>query len=354
MGGMDPGRDLNAARFAAITEYVNQRLEEGWKFEFWPGCTLTDQRYYRPQWSVTEAVPAMAERFYVPAMNYYQALQGSTGQPPANFVNGVWVENSAYWAISAAQYFAGVWLPGTSYGLNGDGSGLPYQVQNPNDGLFYQCIVAHVSGATFDATKWGVLTPLNKYVPFVQTGLPVIGEVKLASRRNPLVNTNNPGLLNYVPSNNGVQFDWRAPVSVWLTYRPPVPQFTSTIRLDTVSYASGTLIYDAATRDCWTATAAIAPGQSPTTTPNSWSRVLFPDFLGNFVKRAAFADTLRDQKQNSRADDELNAAYEELSTVQDRILSAQGQYDTAAVVAYGGGPASAYSNYQTLTAIKGP
>ena len=337
MGGMDPTRDLSAVRFAAITEYVNQRLEEGWKYEFWPALTLTDQRYYRPQWSVTEAVTKTTERFFLPAMNYYQALQASTGQAPAIYTNGVWKENSAYWATSTAQYSASVWLPNTAYGVNGDGSGLPYQVQNPNDGLSYQCIAAHTSGATFDATKWGVLTPLNKYVPFVQTGLPVIGEVKLASRRNPLVNTNNPGLLNFVPSNNGVQFDWRAPVTVWLTYRPPVPQFTSTIRLDSATYAVGTSIYDTATRDCWTATAAITAGQSPTTTPSSWSRILFPDFLGNFVKRAAFADVCRDQKQDQRADDELNQAYEELAAVQDRILSAQGQYDTASVVAYGGG-----------------
>jgi hypothetical protein len=342
----DPARDLNASRFAALTEYVNQRVIEGVKFEFWPELMATEQRFYRPKYDATEAVTAGAERFFFPANAYYQALQASTGQLPSTTTDGVnYTENSAYWAVSAASYTGTLWIPGLTLAVGN-------KVQNPNDGLIYQCIVAHTTGATFDATKFGVLTPLDKYVAYDQAGQTPLDEVRGAYRRNPKTFTNNPAPLDFVPSDKGVQFDWRAPVSVWLNFRQRPPQFSSTLRSDAVSYAAGVTLYDSATQDCWTSTAAITPGQSPTSTPSRWQKVLFPALLASFVKRAALADALRDQKQGTRADDELAQAYEELQDLQDRTLAAQGQFDTAGVVAYGGGPRASYSNYVTLTSVK--
>lgn len=343
----DPARDLNASRFASLTEYVNQRMIEGWKFAFWPELTACEQRWYRPWYAAAEAVTAGQERFYGPTGQYYQALQNSTGQKPATTTDGVtYVENSAFWAVSAATYSGPLWIPGLVLAI-GD------KVQNPDDGRMYQCIAAHTTGAVFDATKFGILTPLDKYVAYDQAGLTPISEGKQpAYRRNPKVFTNNPGPLAFVPGNNGLQFDWRAPVSVWIEFRPVPPQFASTIRSDSPAYAAGVTLYDTATQDCWTSLAAINPGESPTSTPAKWRRILFPAILASFVKRAALSDAIRDQKQTGRADDELVAAQEELQDTHDRILEAQGQFETAAVVAYGGGPASSYSNYVTLTSVK--
>jgi len=349
----DPARDLNASRFASFVEYVNQRIIEGWKFAFWPELTPCEQRWYRAFYSPTEAVTggsatvAGTERFYFPTGQYYQALQASTGQLPATTADGVtYVENSAYWAASAATYSGPLWVPGLALTVG-------MQVQNPNDGRMYQAIVNHTAGATFDATKFGILTPLDKYVAYDQTGLTAISEARQpAHRRNPKVYTNNPGPVTFVPSDKGLQFDWRAPASVWLEYRTVPPQFTSTIRSDTATYASGVTVYDTATQDCWSSVAAINAGESPTTTPAKWSKVQFPALLASFVKRAALSDAIKDQKQTSRAADELEAALEELQDTHDRILEAQGQFETAAVVAYGGGPQSSYSNFVTLTSVK--
>ena len=57
----------------------------------------------------------------------------------------------------------------------------------------------------------------------------------------------------------------------------------------------------------------------------------FPFILSTYAKRAALADVLRDQKQTSRADDELNNAREELYEQLEAALEAQGQYDQATV-----------------------
>ena len=340
--GYDPARDLTAARAGTLCEYINQRVIEGWKFDFFPEWTVTEQRLYRAVYASATAYTATTEVYFYPTTQYYQALQASTGQAPALLqADGVtYYENGAYWALSAATYSASPWQPGIAYGVNSASNQLPYQVQNPNDGLCYQCIAAHTSGSSFDATKWGVLTPLDKYVGYDQTGLTAIGEVKLAARRNPKVRTNNPGYLDFVPSDNGVQFDWRAPNVVWLQFRRRPPVFTTTLYSSGTAYAAGVTVYDAnGTGDCWTTTATTTAGQSPTSTPAKWSKVQFPAILGNFVKRAALSDALRDQKQTDRAAEELTEAYAELQDVQDRELAGQGQFDTASAQVYGGGPA---------------
>ena len=56
--GMDPLRDLNAARAASLTEYINIRVKEAWKFEFWPEWTPVEQRYYRDVFSASGNVAA--------------------------------------------------------------------------------------------------------------------------------------------------------------------------------------------------------------------------------------------------------------------------------------------------------
>lgn len=341
MQGYDPTRDLTPARMATFTEYVNQRILEAWKFEFWPEWTVTEQRQYRPSYTGA-AVTAGTEQYFAATSSYYQALQASTGQAPATLVGSSYVENSAYWALCSATYSGPVWTAGTVFAVGS-------KTQNPNDGLFYQCIVAHTAGATFDATKFGVLTPFDKYVAYEQPGLTPIDEVQLASRRNPRVQTNNCAPLNFVPSNNGIQFDWRAPSTVWLTFRQRPPVFTTTLYSSATAYASGVTIYDATTGNCWTSSATTVAGESPSGTPSKWTLVPMPAILATFVKRAAFSDCLKDQKQTDRAVEELEEAFAELQDAQDRALAAQGQYAMAGVVTYGSSPVPAFNSTVQIT-----
>ena len=337
--GLDPVRDLNLQMAARLTEYITRAVAKGWRFEQWPDSTLTQQRYFRPVYDpaatyAASAVGAPVEVYFIAADRYYQALQPSTGQLPATWdpVGCTWTENSAYWAESHPRYCGPLWMPNTNYGV-GYASGLPFQVKNPTDGNYYQCTTAHTSGSTFDATKWGLLTPFSRYISYNQPGQTVIWEAPsvCAFRRDPRVFTSNPWAIRTWRNDAGITFPGETVNSVWLQFWTAPPQFVSALFSATTAYAKGVTIYDPATGDCWTSVTTTTAGQNPSSTPASWSRILFPFVLAAYVKRMAMADLLRDQKQTDRAQAEQAAAEDELQDEADKALTGQGQTETATV-----------------------
>lgn len=327
--GMVPTRDLNPARASSLTEYINQRVSEGWKWEFFPEWTVVEQRFYRATYDATANVVAGDERYHIASANYYQALRAQTpaAQAPATLTGGIYVENSAYWAVCAQVYEGNDWATGTAYTVG-------QKVRNPSDGIFYQCHTAHNSGANFDATKFGRLTAFNKYVAYEQTGLTPIDEVKGVYRRNPRVFTNNPGAIAFQPSNDGVQVDFRAPGTVFLEFRLRPPEFSATAWSATQAYVIGNRVYRNTTGESYLALQD-GTGQDPATQAFYWQKINFPAVLASFVKRAALSDALKDQKQDDRSALELGQAMNELADATDRALDAQGQYPSATVVTYG-------------------
>jgi hypothetical protein len=53
--GMVPSRDLTPSTAEKLTEYVNDRLKEGWKFDFWPEWTVAEKRYLRETYSAANS-----------------------------------------------------------------------------------------------------------------------------------------------------------------------------------------------------------------------------------------------------------------------------------------------------------
>ncbi len=334
--GLDPLRDLNAARAASLAEYINTRLVEAWKFEFWPEWTVSEQRYFRDLYDATANVAATDERVFLADGNYYQALRVQTpaAQAPATLTGAVYVENSAYWALSASSYAGPDWATATVFAV-GD------KTRNPGNNRFYQCHTAHTAGASFDATKFGLLTPFNRYVAYEQTGQTKMDEVAMVSRKDPRVWPDRPGQIPFAPSALGVQIlDPTAPGLVWVTFRLRPPQFTSVLYSASGNVAVDELRYwptsAGGTGECYVALQAQTPAAISPASATYWSRVNFPAILANFVKRAAFADALSDQKQQDRKTNELETALEELQDASDRALAGQGQFERAAVQTYGG------------------
>ena len=337
--GLDPVRDLNPQMASRLTEYINRAVAKGWRFEQWPEWTLTQQRYFRPAYDPTvnytgPAAGAPVEVYFIAADKYYQALQPSQGQLPAapDPTGCAWTENSAYWAESKPRYCGATWQPNTDYGV-GTASGLPFQVKNPNDGNYYQCIAPHMSGPAFDPTKWGLLTPFARYVSYNQPGQTAIWEAPAvcAFRRDPRVFVGNPWAIKTWRDDAGIKFPPECPNTVWLQFWTAPPQFVSTPWSSTTAYAAGVTIYDPTTGDCWTSATTTTAGQSPSSTPAAWTRISFPFVLAAYVKRMAMADVLRDQKQTDRAQAEQLAAEDELQDEADKALVGQGQTETATV-----------------------
>lgn len=333
--GLDPVRDLNQARAAALTTYVNARMLEGWKFDFWPEWTVSEQRAYRAPYAAATAyvdptLTAAQEVFFYGSVDYYQALRATTGTAPATSNGGAWTTNDAYWALCQASYSGADWAAGNNYALTD-------VRRNPDDNRFYQCHTAHASaGAAMDLTKFGVLTPFQKYVDYDQAGLTPIDEVKLASRKDSTTFRANPGAVEFTPIDKGILLGSKAPALVWLKFRLRPPQFTSVYWTGAATFATGALTLSRSTGECYVSLQDGNLNHDPAGASAAyWERVKFPAVLASFVTRAAAADALKDGKQTDRAVSELEAARDELADALDRALAAQGQFETAGVQTYG-------------------
>jgi hypothetical protein len=251
------------------------------------------------------------EVFDIATQTYYQSLQAAnTGNSPS--VGGV--ENSAWWAACKTQYAAPDWLPNTPYNCV---NGAADQVRNPADNQFYQCIASHTSGATWDATKWGLLRPFNKYIAYEQTGLTAIGEIFRAWDKDPRVTTQRRTFPFWL-SEDGVQFSVLAPAVVWIFFRIRRPVLTGDAWDSTAAYASGAQVYYAAvsggTGNFYTANQATAAGESPASAADKWDKVEIPYFLQGYLKEGGYADWLTADGQGDKAQqlEPLASSYLEL------------------------------------------
>ena len=328
--GLNPDR-LDTIKAAQLVEYINQHVRFGWPWDWWSEWTLVEQRFYRAAWAVgtTYGAPtatATEEIFYFPAGKYYQSLvAGNLGNVPATLSGADYVENSSKWAESAGQYDTTPWTANTAFTVG-------QQRVNPDNGRAYQCHTAHTSGATFDTTKFGILTPFNRYIAYSQSATAtVISQVKDAYKRDPRVFPKNPGRLKeHWKSDLGIQArdDW--PEFVYLEFMTTPPVFTTTPWADATSYAVGDLVYSAPeTYRCTTAHTS-----SGTINLSNFTLVQFPYLLGDFVKRAALSDYQEGLKltQRSRVNEDRSRAM--LADIWDQEFPMQGQSQTARVATY--------------------
>ena len=329
MLGLDVTRDLSPARAASLTEYINNRVKEGWEFEFWDEWTSPELRYYRPAWAANTNYAAGVELYYPAStgIQYVQTLQAANNIVPFDAAGNI---NSMYYALSASNYTAVNWAAGAGYVLGPSG-----QVYDPLTLKYYQCYIAHTSGAAMDYTKFGVLTPFNRYVGYDQPGQTPIGRVEGVYVNDPRVATRNPGKLPFMRSANGVQVSLRAPASVYVNFSLREPVFTTTAWNAATNYTGAMeLVYVAP--NCYASIKA-GTNQAPASQPTYWSLAQFPMVLANFVKRAAMADALGDLKQQDRKTIELQGAYQELADAVDREMQSQGGQQVATAETYGSG-----------------
>lgn len=345
--GLDPTTwsDKNAAD---CLEFFNTWTKTGWEWEFWPEWTVLEQRAYRDEYDPSKAYPAPTlttpqEVWFPAAQRYYQALQATTGNAPATFTNGEWVANAPFWADSAVGYTFGVpygqvvpspyygsdWAPNTAYTAG------PLEIhRNPGDNRFYQCIVTHTSGSTFDPTKWGVLTIFERYVSLDQKGKTPIGEVRQVTRFNPRTSPRYPGPLTFVVNDHGIQPAPLAGVQVWVEFRLRPPQFTLEAWGEGNTYNTGDEVYDDDTGECYSSLIDSNTDNDPSANPAKWQIVAFPALLQEFVKRAVYSDLLRGEGKDAKADTQEEKAFAKLSQASDVALASQAQFDRAQAQTY--------------------
>lgn len=266
--GMRPEKDLTADRAGTLTEYINSRLVEGWRWDFWPEWTACEQRQFRPSYDETASVAAGDEVYDLGTDKYYRAV---LAQAPAAEAPG----NLTYWALVTAE--------------------------------------------DFDA-----------YLPKEMVGFTPMDEVKRVLKRNPRTHVLNPGELAWEETDRGIQLRNAIVTRPWVEFRRRPPVFDSRVWSATEAVVAGMIRYVPTTGDCWLALQA-STNKAPATEPTYWSRVLFPSALATWVKRAALSDGLLDLEQTDRSLAELSKAEGELQDAVDRALGAQGMWAQARV-----------------------
>lgn len=113
---------------------------------------------------------------------------------------------------------------------------------------------------------------------------------------------------------NGIRIQLaRSSSAAWCWYRIERPQLTGDIFSDTETYLSGEQVYfeDDGVGNFYDCIVNTSAGESPTTTPSSWSRIEIPKIFQLYLIRACFADYMTAQQQHDvalRQEDMANSA----------------------------------------------
>ncbi|HYD00305.1 MAG TPA: hypothetical protein VEB22_03695 [Phycisphaerales bacterium] len=326
--GLDAA-NLQASDLVGHEEDINERVREGWEHEFWSELTPVERRAFRPDYAAGTAYTAGTEVYFPAADTYYQALRATTGNAPATESGGVWTVNAAYWAESKSTYSGDDWETGLAI-AQGD------TVRNPSDGEYYACHTAHTAGVTFDATKFGLLTPFARTIELDQTGETPIGEVKRVCRRDPRVYRQNPGELRWTTTESVIVVEAGSPSRVWVEFRLRPAVFTTTEHNIALDYSADDLVYLEDPGECYKALDDVPASSSslPSDDTANWEKIDFPYILAAFVKRAVKADALRRDGQEAEADRLEALAREKLSQTDDVALVSQGQTFRASARTY--------------------
>lgn len=266
------GADTNRLRL------FNRWIRQGWQFHWWPGLCRIEQRYYRDAWS-----------------------SGSTYASGAE----VWYDDTGSGGTTAAYYRA-----------NATTSAGQSPVTTP--------------------AKWGLISDLDTYIAYAQTGQTVLGQVRAVLRDN-VRSTGGRVELPFVLDERGVTVQGPAvPSSVYLDFRLRCPVWGGSTFSGAATYAAGASIYySSATAgyegDYYTCVSATSAGQSPETTAAKWSKIEIPAFLADFAAQGIVADLEGADNQTENAKADADIAWDYLLAEQARLEGQSRQFSRARI-----------------------
>ena len=281
----------------ALQTHLNTAAGQLWEQFFWPEWTLSEQRHFRQSWSAATTYGAptatsAVERYHVRSGKYFQSLRAAnTGNAP---MDDEGVENSEWWAESQSNY------SGDDYDAGDFAVGD--KVRNPDDNRFYQCHTAHTGTATFDSTKFGILTAFKRSIDYAQSWeTNAIGAARRIYDKDPEV---------YFGAAQRIHFNLGSSIFVagdqavvWVQFRRRAPQWTGELYSATTTYALAAQAQDNAEtgdQDFYKSLAAGNLGNA-LTDATKWERIDFPWVLRDAAARAAYSEALRGDGQTEKA-----------------------------------------------------
>jgi hypothetical protein len=277
---------LGADEEADIRQSVNANLAQLWPKGRWPGVMRIERRQFRATWLVgtTYGAPTATAGVEVldPATEeYYQSLHSANvGNAPTT--GGV--ENSAHWAKCNAKETADLWADGTAYTVGA-------KVKHPSSLRIYQCITAHTSSGSFNASNFGLLTDFEPYIAFAQSG-----ETAIDDQAECQLWTENPRTVTTATriktlfTQNGLTPLESCPSRPWLEYKLACPKLFGERYDSTATYVASTDQVQFATAsgkvettDFYNCIVNAAAGDTPATDTDKWTRVEIPDYFKNYL-----------------------------------------------------------------------
>lgn len=236
--GIDPTADLLKDHARAWAHSINSRVRYAWEVWDWPEFTVTEERALRQIWytdvTYTAGQDDDSELYYLPNETYYRV----TGTPPIGTL--------------------------------------------PTDTNYFEEIP---------------IDELDRHIAYSQNGKQDIGQVYGVYGSSPRLNV--PAISwTSAPSGLGLDVPWFTGNTVWLTYKPRPPQFTSLTYSTTTPYQRGNVALDLETGDCYIALQAST--DKALTLSSYWLRQDFPYILSEYVKYAAAADQSDDIQTKDR------------------------------------------------------
>ncbi|HEY0723466.1 MAG TPA: hypothetical protein VGD41_05730 [Pyrinomonadaceae bacterium] len=293
--------DLSVQEAGLFKGFINTRLKEMWEAWNWPDLMMGEERKFRADWDAGTTYAAGAEVYFLPAKKYYQSLRGTNlNHEPAT--GTPLVETSAWWAECATGYSGTDYDAATAYAV---GAKVLYSVT----GRYYQKHTASAAGvAPTDTTRWGVLTPFNRYVAWEQTGKSKLGDVLEVYDRDPEI-FEGALALTWRETPLGIHVYDNVP-TCWPRWRKILPFLKGNAFSATPAYAVGDQVYYQVTSasgivsadfyECITATTA---GDLPST--DKWAKVEIPFIFGEWLIHASAADMLSKDGKDDWSRDEM-------------------------------------------------
>lgn len=239
--GMDPKGDaITMDAGLSITERINARVKRGWFYWEAPDITLCEERAFRQIWNNSRQFYHGDEVFYIPTMSYFVVKADAPTNPP-------------------------IGTPPT------------------------------------DATFWDVLFPVGQYIEYDQICRKPIGDVLAIYGANPAT-VKCPRGLGHRPSGRGIEvFGASGLATVFVRFLMQVERFTTIPFIPSKTYNRGDIVYVWETGECYQALQT-SLNKPPAGEPSYWRQVLFPEFLAEYVKAGAYADTLRESDTSGERD----------------------------------------------------
>lgn len=313
----------------ALQTHLNTGAGQLWEQFFWPEWTVSEQRQFRQSWSsaTTYGAPtatSAVERYHVRSGKYFQSLKAvNLNHEP---MDDEGIENSEWWAESQSSYSGDDYEAG-EFAI-GD------KVRNPDDNRFYQCHTAHTGTATFDSTKFGILTPFKRSIDYAQSWeTNAIGAVRRIYDKNPDIFF---GAAERIHCSLGTAiFVAGEQAVVWVQFRLRAPQWTGERYSATETYGLDDQVQDNdedGDQDFFKSLAAGNTGNALTDT-TKWARIDFPWVLRDAAARAAYSEKLRGDGQADKALAEMGVAMDLASKEFEKIDRQQSQGRALPVVA---------------------